>query len=92
MISTKLAVLMAALITGVVGISAATPLVAEAQIAINERGVRIDQSIVQQQEQEGCTNESREQSNDCEVVQTQAASNVARHTHDTPKNIIQNLR
>ena len=63
MIATKtMAVLMAATIIGVVSISAATPLIAEAQIAIEENGVglvdqsNVEQTVVQEQNQEPCTN------------------------------------
>jgi hypothetical protein len=99
MIATRLAVLMmTAMIIGVVGISvAAAPLVAEAQIATIENGVGIaDQSnvvqnIEQVQNQEAaCTTESGEQSNDCEVDQTQTANAVS--THETTKSIINNIR
>jgi hypothetical protein len=110
MIATKVAVLMAATIIGVVSISAATPLVAEAQIAIRENGVGlVDQSNVEQNNvqvlnQEACTNvaspfipggsvlSSGAQSDDCEVDQTQTASNVLRTRHDTAKNAIANIR
>jgi hypothetical protein len=48
MTSTRLAVLMAAAIIAVVTISTATPLVAEAKIAIKENGVGlVDQSYVE---------------------------------------------
>ncbi len=111
MIATKreLAVLMAATIIGVVSISAATPLVAEAQIAIRENGVglvdqsNVEQTIVQEQNQEACTNFgppfvpggsvlSGVQSNDCEVDQTQTASADMKTWHDTVKNSIGNIR
>jgi hypothetical protein len=98
MTSTRLAVLMAATIIAAVSISAAAPLVAEAQIAIRENGVGlVDQSnveptIVQVQNQEACTNVSGEQSNDCEVDQTQTQSSVLRTRHDTVKNNINNIR
>ncbi len=58
----EMAVLMAATIIGIVCISAATPLVAEAQIAIRENGVglvdqsNVEQTNVQVQNQEACTN------------------------------------
>jgi len=68
MIATRQAVfMMTATIIGVVSISVApTPLVAEAQIAIKENGVgivdqsNVDQNIVQEINQEACTNESGE--------------------------------
>jgi hypothetical protein len=62
MTSTRLAVLMAATIIGIVGISAATTLVAEAQIAIRENGVglvdqsNVEQTTEQELNQEACTN------------------------------------
>jgi hypothetical protein len=98
MIATKLAVLATAMIIGVVGISvAASPLAAEAQIAIKENGVgivdqsNVEQNIEQVQNQEAaCTTESGEQSNDCEVDQTQTANAVS--SHETTKNSISNIR
>jgi hypothetical protein len=78
----------------IVGASAAaTLLAAEAQIAIDQRGARIDPSIDQsivQEQNAACNNESVEQSDDCKVVQNQAASNVARH--DIVINSIRNIR
>jgi hypothetical protein len=66
MIATKeMAVLMAATIIGVVSISAAIPLVAEAQIAVEENGVgmvdesNVEQTTTQVQNQEACTNIAR---------------------------------
>jgi hypothetical protein len=97
MIATKKAVLATAIMIGVVGISvAAAPLAAEAQIAIKENGVgivdqsNVEQTAVQVLNQEACTNESGEQSNDCEVDQTQTAD--IRSRHDTVKNSINNIR
>ena len=104
---TRLAGLMAATIVGVVSISAATPLIAEAQIAIEENGVglvdqsNVEQTVVQEQNQEACTNSvfvpggavlSQVQSNDCEVDQTQTASADLKTRHDTVKNSIGNIR
>ena len=110
---TRLAGLMAATIIGVVSISAATPLIAEAQIAIEENGVglvdqsNVEQTVVQEQNQEACTNSVRPvlggalpggailssvQSNDCEVDQTQTASADLKTRHDTVKNSIGNIR
>ena len=69
---------------------------AEAQIAIKENGVgivdqsNVEQTTVQVLNQEACTNESGEQSNDCEVDQTQNAN--IRTRHDTVKNSIGNIR
>ena len=89
---------MAATIIGVVGIGAATPPVAEAQIAIRENGVglvdqsNIEQNIEQVQNQEACANESGEQSNDCEVDQTQTQSATMRARHNVAMNEIRNLR
>jgi hypothetical protein len=97
MISTRLAVLATAMIIGVVSISvAAAPQAAEAQIAIKENGVgivdqsNVEQTTVQVLNQEACTNESGEQSNDCEVDQSQNAD--IRTRHDTVKNSINNIR
>ena len=106
---TRLAGLMAATIFGVVTISAATPLIAEAQIAIEENGVglvdqsNVEQTVVQEQNQEPCTNIaspfvpggsvlSQVQSNDCEVDQSQTASADLKTRHDTVKNSIGNIR
>ena len=113
MTSTRLAVLMTATIVGVVSISAATPLIAEAQIAIEENAVglvdqsNVEQTVVQEQNQEACTNSaspvlggaipggnvlsSVAQSNDCEVDQTQTASADLRARHDIAMNSIRNL-
>ncbi len=98
MASTRLTVLIAATIIGVVSMSAVNPLVAEAQIAIRENGVglvdhsNVEHTIVQEQNQEACTNESGEQSNDCEVDQTQTQSAGSRTRHDVAMNAIRNLR
>ena len=111
---TRLAGLMAATIIGVVSISAATSLIAEAQIAIEENGVglvdqsNVEQTVVQEQNQEACTNTasgpvvgglipggpiiSQVQSNDCEVDQSQTASADLKTRHDTVKNSIGNIR
>ena len=57
-----MAVLMAATIIGVVSIRAPIPLIAEAQIAIEENGIglvdqsNMEQTVVQEQNQETCTN------------------------------------
>ena len=50
----------------------------------------VEQTTVQVLNQEACTNESGEQSNDCEVDQTQSATSSTRH--DTVKNSIGNIR
>jgi hypothetical protein len=109
MIATKqMAVLMAATILAA-GISIAPFLGAEAQIAIEENGVglvdqsNVEQTVVQEQNQEACTNIaspaipggsvlSQVQSNDCEVDQTQTASADLKTRHDTVKNSIGNIR
>jgi hypothetical protein len=109
MIATKqIAVLMAATILAA-GISIAPFLGAEAQIAIEENGVglvdqsNVEQTVVQEQNQEACTNIaspaipggsvlSQVQSNDCEVDQTQTASADLKTRHDTVKNSIGNIR
>jgi hypothetical protein len=109
MIATKkMAVLMAATILAA-GISIAPFLGAEAQIAIKENGVglvdqsNVEQTIVQEQNQEACTNIasglipggsvlSGVQSNDCEVDQTQTASADIKTQHDIAMNSIRNIR
>jgi hypothetical protein len=104
----QMAVLMAATILAA-GISIAPFLGAEAQIAIEENGVglvdqsNVEQTVVQEQNQEACTNIaspaipggsvlSQVQSNDCEVDQTQTASADLKTRHDTVKNSIGNIR
>ena len=105
----EVAVLMAATILAA-GISIAPFLGAEAQIAIEENGVglgdqsNVEQTVVQEQNQEACTNNvsgtfipggsvlSGVQSNDCEVDQTQTASADLKTRHDTVKNSIGNIR
>jgi hypothetical protein len=103
-----MAVLMAATILAA-GISIAPFLGAEAQIAIEESGVglvdqsNVEQTVVQEQNQEACTNTaspaipggsvlSQVHSNDCEVDQTQTASADLKTRHDTVKNSIGNIR
>ena len=103
-----MAVLMAAAMLAA-GISIAPFLGAEAQIAIEENGIglvdqsNVEQTIVQEQNQEACTNFgppfvpggsvlSGVQSNDCEVDQTQTASADMKTWHDTVKNSIGNIR
>jgi hypothetical protein len=114
MIATKqMAVLMAATILAA-ALSIAPFLGAEAQIAIEENGVglvdhsNVEQTVVQEQNQEACTNiappvagtlipggsvpSSVAQSNDCEVDQTQTASADLRARHDIAMNSIRNIR
>jgi hypothetical protein len=109
MIATKqMAVLMTATMLAA-GMSIAPFLGAEAQIAIEENGVglvdesNVEQTVVQEQNQEACTNIaspfvpggsvlSQVQSNDCEVDQSQTASADLKTRHDTVKNSIGNIR
>ena len=109
MIATKqMAVLMTATMLAA-GMSIAPFLAAEAQITIEENGVGLvdeinqEQTVVQEQNQEPCTNIaspfvpggsvlSQVQSNDCEVDQSQTASADLKTRHDTVKNSIGNIR
>jgi hypothetical protein len=106
MMSTRLAGLMAATIIGVVSISAATPLVAEAQIAITENGVglvdqsNVEQNNVQVQNQEACTNSVAPFVPGGSVLSgvesndcevDQTQTANAVSSHETTKNIIRNL-
>ena len=109
MIATKqMAVLMTATMLAA-GMSIAPFLGAEAQITIEENGVglvdesNVEQTVVQEQNQEACTNVaspfvpggsvlSQVQSNDCEVDQSQTASADLKTRHDTVKNSIGNIR
>ena len=108
-----MAVLMTAMMLAA-GMSIAPFLAAEAQITIEENGVGLvdeinqEQTVVQEQNQEACTNTasgpvvggalpggpiiSQVQSNDCEVDQTQTASADLKTRHDTVKNSIGNIR
>jgi hypothetical protein len=92
----ELAVLITAMMLAA-GISIAPFLGAEAQSVIPGGSVlglidqsNVEQTTVQVLNQEACTNESGEQSNDCEVDQTQSAT--SRTGHDTSKSIINNIR
>jgi hypothetical protein len=112
MIATTKMIAMAVLMTAMMlaaGMSIAPFLAAEAQITIEENGVGLvdeinqEQTVVQEQNQEPCTNIaspfvpggsvlSQVQSNDCEVDQSQTASADLKTRHDTVKNSIGNIR